>query len=119
MKILYLDLGMGAAGDMLAGALLALLDAPAREAFLRRFNSLLPQGVTAAAERAAQCGVTGLHFSVRVHGEEEYPDDRAHHRHHHAGLMEIGEILAGMALDEADRDEILAVYEAIAAAEAD
>ena len=49
MKLLYLDLGMGAAGDMLAGALLDLLDAPARTDFLTRLNGLLPEGVTAAA----------------------------------------------------------------------
>jgi len=123
MKILYLDLGMGAAGDMLAGALLALLDEPARADFLRRFNAAMPEGVHADALTAAQCGVTGLRFSVQVHGEEEHEGGAAHHSHHHhhghAGLMEIGEVLAGMDLDDGVRDDVLAVYEAIAAAESE
>ena len=129
MKLLYLDLGMGAAGDMLAGALLSLLDAPARADFLRRFNALLPRGVEAAAEDAAQCGLTGLHFSVRVHGEEEHAgdaEDHPHHHHHadhhhhaHAGMTEIGEIVAGMGLEPDAAAEVLAVYKAIAAAESE
>ena len=49
MKILYIDCAMGAAGDMLAGALLALLPEAERADFLRRLNALLPEGVEAAA----------------------------------------------------------------------
>ena len=83
MRILYLDLGMGAAGDMLAGALLDLLEPAERAAFLEKLNALLPEGVTAAAERAEQCGVTGTRFRVTVHGAEEW-DPPAHDHHHHA-----------------------------------
>ena len=39
MKILYLDLGMGAAGDMLTGALLALLPEAERGELLRRLKA--------------------------------------------------------------------------------
>ena len=52
MKILYLDLGMGAAGDMLAGALLDLLEPTERAAFLEKLNALLPEGVTAMPARS-------------------------------------------------------------------
>ena len=117
MKILHLDLGMGAAGDMLAGALLALLPEADRAEFLRRLNDLLPEGVEAAAKPARQCGITGLRFSVRVHGEEEHPDH--HHHHAHAGLMEIGEVVASMDMDADAREQVLSVYEAIAAAESE
>ena len=124
MRILYLDLGMGAAGDMLAGALLALMDAPARADFLRRINAHLPEGVEASAESASQCGVTGIHFSVHVHGEEERADafhDHHHHHHHHshAGMTEITEILSTMDLDADVRGDVLAVYNAIASAESE
>ena len=43
MKTLYLDLSMGAAGDMLTGALLELC--PDREGMLRKLNGLGIPGV--------------------------------------------------------------------------
>lgn len=43
MKTLYLDCGMGAAGDMLTAALLMLL--PDQESFLAELNSLGIPGV--------------------------------------------------------------------------
>ena len=49
MRTLYIDCGMGAAGDMLTAALLELL--PDREAFLRKLNALGIPGVTVRAER--------------------------------------------------------------------
>ena len=69
MKTLYFQCNMGAAGDMLAGALLELHPDP--QGFLRRFNALGIPGVEAAAAPSVKCGITGTHFSVTVHGEEE------------------------------------------------
>ena len=125
MKILYLDLSMGAAGDMLAGALLGLLPAPERAAFLAKLNALLPAGVEAYAEEAAQNGVTGVKFGVRVHDAEEHTGDEspahtgeAHpYDHDHAGMDEIAHVVAEMGLDKDAAAEVLAVYDAIAAAE--
>ena len=48
MNILYLECAMGAAGDMLMGALYELY--PEKEKFLEKMNSLLP-GVAVEAER--------------------------------------------------------------------
>ncbi|MCI8690193.1 MAG: LarC family nickel insertion protein, partial [Oscillibacter sp.] len=69
MKTLYLDCGMGAAGDMLAAALLELLPDP--DAFVRELNGLNLPGVAIAREPAVKCGITGTHFSVKVNGVEE------------------------------------------------
>ena len=44
MKTLYLDCGMGAAGDMLTAALLELL--PDAEGFMAQLNALVIPGVT-------------------------------------------------------------------------
>ena len=89
MRTLYLDCGMGAAGDMLTAALLELL--PDQEAFLRALNALDIPGVTVTRERVSKCGIGGTHITVRVHGEEESEDMHAHphdiheheHPHHH------------------------------------
>ena len=57
MKTLYLDLGMGAAGDMLTAALLELF--PDREAVVKELNGLGIPGVEYKAEEAVKCGITG------------------------------------------------------------
>ena len=84
MKTLYIDCGMGAAGDMLSAALLELL--PDREAFLKRLNALDIPGVVYKAEPSEKCGITGTHMTVTVNGAEEESLDHHendHHDHHH------------------------------------
>lgn len=69
MKTLYLDCGMGAAGDMLAAALLELI--PDREAFLEELNGLGLPGIHVTAGKSVRCGITGTSFAVSIHGREE------------------------------------------------
>lgn len=83
MRTLYVECNMGAAGDMLAAALLELH--PDREDFLHRLNSLGLSGVQVTAREAVKCGITGTHVEVTVHGQEEHSHDIAHghtHTHH-------------------------------------
>lgn len=142
MKTLYLDCGMGAAGDMLTAALLELL--PDREEFLAELNSLGIPGVTVTSEVSAKCGIQGTHITVKVHGEEEseemhanehthahehehahahehhYEHERSHdggHHHHHSGMHEIGHIIEELPVSEKVKADILAVYTLIAEAE--
>ena len=87
MKTLYLECGMGAAGDMLMGALLELI--PDRQVFLDKMNSLGLPHVQVEAEKAVKCGITGTHMKVTVNGEEEESIDdhgesgEEHHDHEH------------------------------------
>ena len=81
MKTLYLECGMGAAGDMLMAALLELI--PDRQAFLDKMNALGLPGVRVEAEKAEKCGITGTHMKVTVFGEEEESADEHHHGHEH------------------------------------
>ena len=117
MRLLYLDCGMGAAGDMLSAALLELLPDP--EDFVARLNGLSLPGVRFAREESVKCGVTGTHLSVTVDGAEEdephgHEHDHEHHHHHH-GLEDVEAWTR--CLPEAVRADVLAVYRLIAEAE--
>ncbi len=85
MKTLYLDCGMGAAGDMLTAALLELL--PNKEDFLHELNRLGIPGVTVYSEASSKCGIQGTHITVKINGDEETADMHSHahgHEHSHA-----------------------------------
>lgn len=112
MKTLYIDCGMGAAGDMLAAALSELL--PDKEDFLRTMNSLGLPGVAVSLEKAEKCGITGTHFRVTVGGEEE---GQHHHHHSHSGLGDIEAMVASMPIPTMVKLDVLAVYQLIAQAE--
>lgn len=143
MKTLYLDCGMGAAGDMLTAALLELLPEP--ELFLDQMNALKLPGVQIVRETSVKCGITGTHISVKVDGMEEgeehhhdhthgedhhhehhHHDDGEHHHdedhhhehhHHHSGMEEITHIIEGLDLPSKVRADVQAVYQLIAEAE--
>ena len=120
MKILYLDCAMGAAGDMLAAALLELLDDPA--AFVAELNALGLPGVVYTAEPSTKCGIRGTHLRVTVHGAEEGTHDHDHHdhhghHHHHHTMADIEQLVRGSALPERVQNSVLAVYDRIAQAE--
>lgn len=117
MKTLYLDCQMGAAGDMLAAALLELC--PDKEEMLRRLNALGLPGVRYQAEKSVKCGILGTHLSVTVDGEEEGEHHHDHHAHHHAhhGLHDIRHIVSHLEIPEAVRENVMAVYDCIAQAE--
>ena len=123
MKTLYLDCGMGAAGDMLTGALLELL--PDQDAFLEELNGVGIPGVRVTRERVFKCGIGGTHVTVRVDGAEEEAED-AHfhdhehhhdHPHHHSGMGEIEGIIRGLKVSEKVQGDVLGVYRLIAEAE--
>ena len=82
MKLLYFDLGMGAAGDMLAASLYDLL--PDREQYLRDLNAAGIPGVEIRAEKIKKSGILGTQFRVFIdHAEEETEDVPGGHEHHH------------------------------------
>lgn len=129
MKILYLDYGMGAAGDMLTAALLELI--PDREEFIKELNELGIPHVKFTAEKSVKCGITGTHMSVTVCGEEEgehhhHHDSHHHepsheqcheHHHHHSGMHEIEHIISHLKISDKVRKNVLSVYNLIAEAE--
>ena len=140
MKTLYLDCGMGAAGDMLTAALLELVPEP--KAFLQELNALGIPGVVTTAVRTEKCGICGTQLSVTVNGAEEESEDvplththacshvheheheheheHAHeHPHSHTGMADIRAHIAALPVPQRVRNNILAVYGRLAAAESE
>lgn len=83
MKTLYLDLPMGAAGDMLSAALYELLNEEERKSFIEEINKAGIPGVKVITEKSEKCGITGTHFKVTVDGQEEESHDAHEHSHEH------------------------------------
>lgn len=110
MKTLYLECQMGAAGDMLTGALYEL--SGDRAGFLRKMNALGLPGVKVAAQPSVKCGVTGTHISVTVDGAEEDG-----HCHHHSGYEDVERLITGLPLSEKVKRNALGVYRLLAEAE--
>lgn len=86
MKVLYIDCGMGAAGDMLTAALSEI--AGEQESFADKVNALGVGGVEFTLEEVSRCGISCSHAKVLVNGEEEtearHTSGHAHdHAHHH------------------------------------
>lgn len=126
MRTLYLDCGMGSAGDMLMAALLEIC--PSRRAFLDEINAAGLPGVKIAAYKAEKCGITGTGVRVLIDGKEEASGERIPHKHGHSGhvhthvhhgrkLSDIREIISNASLPEKVRSDALKVYQLIAAAE--
>ena len=100
MKTIYLDCGMGAAGDMLTAALLELTADPV--SFVKRLNSL---------------GIPKVTHHHEHHHHEHHHHDHDHGHHSHTGLHEIEHIVSHLEVSEKVKKDILAVYTLIAEAE--
>ena len=126
MKTIYLDLQMGAAGDMLSAALFELLDDKQKTEFLHKINGTGIPGVEVSTEPSVKCGITGTHFKVTVNGEEEGGFDKLnhheqehhhHHEHHHTSLHDIEHLIGHLQVSDFVKEHALAVYNLIAQAE--
>ncbi len=116
MRTLYIDCGMGAAGDMLTAALLELFEN--KEEIVKQLNALQIPHVTYTLEPSTKCGITGTHIRVEVDGIEEDEHLHAHHHHHtHSSMHQIEHVLEHMSLDESIKTDVLNVYQIIAEAE--
>ena len=121
MKTLYLDCGMGAAGDMLTAALLELLPEP--DIFIKELNALGIPDIIFIRESSVKCGITGTHIRVMVNGMEETEHLHDHHHEHskgehcYGGMQQTEQIVAGLHLPENIKRDVLAVYTLIAEAE--
>ena len=146
MRTLYLDCGMGAAGDMLSAALLELV--PDSAAVLDTLNRAFAGKVLLSTTPDTKCGISGTHFTVEIHGqiedehlhdhhshasdhehshlhEHEHKPEQEHgheheqeHHHHHTSVSEVRDFIGALDLPPEVIRDALAVYDLIAAAEA-
>lgn len=118
MNILYLDCGMGAAGDMLTAALLELFPDP--EKMVEALNALGVPGVRYQRELTQECGITGTHMHVYVGDTEEGEHSHAHHEHHnhpHSSMEQLEHWIGHIQASDGVKNNIRAVYNRIAQAE--
>lgn len=98
MKTLYLECNMGAAGDMIMGALYELLSDSNKDVFLKTMNSLFPDKIMLHAASSEKCGIWGTKMNVVILGHEEQTDgDITHeqtkgHSHKHTDEHSDGHI---------------------------
>lgn len=140
MKILYLDLGMGAAGDMLTAALLDSMNEKDKAEAIKEISLLGIPDVTFDVEKSVKCGITGTHVSVKVHGideaeglhehhghehEHDHNSDHGHshehdnheHHHHHSNLQKINDIVDSLKVSEKIKTDVKSIYNILAEAE--
>lgn len=118
MNILYLDCGMGAAGDMLTAALLELFPHP--EKMVEALNALGVPGVRYQRELTQKCSITGTHMHVYVGDTEEGEHSHAHHEHHdhsHSSMEQLEHWIGHIQASDGVKNNIRAVYNRIAQAE--
>ena len=71
MKSLYIECKMGAAGDMLMGALYELLPQEEQQDFLETMNRLFGPDITVRAISGSSNHISGTRMEVKVFGKEE------------------------------------------------
>ena len=112
MRILYLDCGMGAAGDMLMSALLELV--PDKDKFVEKINNIGISNVKVKLESSVKCGIKGNHVRVLINDEEELSEDVHnsdelhhhththihHHAHYHATIDFIEHTIQNLAVSD-------------------
>ncbi len=116
MKTLYLDCGMGAAGDMLSAALYELSNH--QNEWIEQMNRMFSPHVTVNALSSEKCGIGGTHMEVKIHGHTE-EETIHHHGHTHSAttLHNVAHMLSHLDIPEKVRSDALAVYRLIAEAE--
>ncbi len=113
---LYFECNMGAAGDMLASALLDLFDD--KRIVVDELNNLSIPDTEIVYEKKMQAGVSGTHLKMLIKGETEMPGSHHDSHHHHRKLSDVFEIVEALNVSEKVKQDVKAVYTIVAEAEA-
>lgn len=120
MKTLFMDCSMGAAGDMLMGALYELLEPSQQEDFLDTMNLLFSGNISLTASPCEKCGIYGTKMTVSIHGQTEDAIIHTHdssHRHAHTSYPEILSQIDSLPVSSWVKEQAKTVYTLIGDAE--
>lgn len=118
MKTLFIDCGMGAAGDMLTAALLELI--PDCNRMIDKLNEIGIPGVHYQAVCDKKCGIKGSRVIVTIDGLEEVNHghgDSCTHVHSHTSLEDIEHIIMNLNLSDSIISDAIKIYKLLAEAE--
>ena len=119
MRVAYVDMIGGAAGNMLMGAWVdAGLDVGALEAALR---TVVADGWELVTERVVRVGISATHLDLVIPGEDDHahaPDGTREHTHHGHLLEDVLTIVERSGLTRRQIDRACAIYRRLADAEA-
>lgn len=112
---LYFECNMGAAGDMIASALVDLFDN--KTEVIAALNRLGLPHTTIKLREDAQSGIGGAHLSVIINGEEETAHTQHHGHHAERTLSEIHQIIQSLHVSDKVKSDVIRMYDLVAAAE--
>ena len=130
MRTLYLDCGMGAAGDMLTASLLQLFSEPVKQ--VKKLNDLKIPGVKYQLVACTRGGIRGYQVRVFVKGQEEenphmqteeqigYKSEETEkhtQEHGHHSMSQIVRLINRLEIEDQVKQDAVAVYKLIAKAE--
>ena len=130
MRTLYLDCGMGAAGDMLTASLLQLFSEPVKQ--VKKLNDLKIPGVKYQLVACTRGGIRGYQVRVFVKGQEEenphtQTEEQIGHKseepekhtqeHGHHSMSQIVRLINRLEIEDQVKQGAVAVYKLIAKAE--
>ena len=130
MRTLYLDCGMGAAGDMLTASLLQLFSEPVKQ--VKKLNDLKIPGIKYQLVACTRGGIRGYQVRVFVKGQEEenphmQTEEQIGHKseelekhtqeHGHHSMSQIVRLINRLEIEDQVKQDAVAVYKLIAKAE--
>lgn len=116
MKILYLECGAGASGDMIMGALAGLFTNPSEAE--RILDSIGIPDVSITFERGSKSGISGIKTKVLIKGREEGCGCEKH-EHSHRSLDDVLALIEKLPVSENVKRHATEIYRSIAEAESE
>lgn len=126
MRRIYIECKMGAAGDMLMGALYELLNEKQKEEFISKINVLFNNTICVNPIKTSKCNIIGTHMNVDIfeHSHSHThtnPHTHAHthgHIHNHYSYNSIYEKINSLDIDNDTITLAASIYKCIGNAEA-